>query len=73
MKGVDEAGRAVDSDRADAPESGGILAGLDVPALRAFIIGVLRGGGVPNARIAEAMRCSRASLYRDAKGADPRP
>ena len=67
MKGVDESGVEVASRRPEGYEAGGVLAGLDVITLRVFLIRVMREGGVPTERMAEVMRVSRPTLFRDAR------
>jgi hypothetical protein len=71
MKGVDEAGVRLDVRRAEGHDAGGVLRGLDVATVRRFLIDVMKRGGVPAETMQKVMGCSRATLYRYAKAADP--
>lgn len=69
MKGMDGAG--FEGDRRPYGPEMGVLAGLDVPALRRFLVMTLRAGGVPVWRIGEVMRCSTKTVKRMEKTPGP--
>ncbi len=67
MKAADQSGGEVATRSSEGYEAGGVLAGLDVATLRAFLVRLMKEGGVSTGRMAEVMRCSRPTLFRDAR------
>ena len=73
MKGVDRGGGEVVVDLSEGTPAKGVLRDLSVATLRAFLVNLMKKGGVPPLRQAKVMRCSKMTLRRDLEALERSP